>query len=506
MNVATQEQVLLGWMFVVIYMATILFFVIRGALKTNSMDDYALGNMQFTPLFVALSFAAATTSAATFIINPGFIAIYGLSAFLSIGIAYPLTAILSFIILSKGFRKFGASVKAETLAQWIGKKYDSKFLQTFFSILSFLLVTFIVLILVGLSQVFSKLLNVDVIYVLTFVVIFIFGYMMFGGANSMVYTNTIQAFLMIITAIFMLSSGLDYFMEGNFWNKLNEIDPLLLQTKNPNSPLFRDYVEIFLFQFIIGIAIICQPHILTKALLLKSDRHVNKYLFYGVIVQTLFFLVVFTGFYARLLFPDLTFQGQKLKMDEIIPTYIVVKFNVYVTILLVLGVISAGISTIEGLIQSLSTTITVDLIKNAILKGKETNYLLVNKIVIVIIGVVSWFLAYDQIINPKLSVAIFAQSGVYAFFAVSFIPLFFGMFLKDVNKNTILITSIITLLLYFWIFYTGKFPYISRYLLDENGNVLPIINPAIPAAVSIVFSILLGAILHYIFSKNKKNS
>ena len=80
------------------------------------------------------------------------------------------------------------------------------------------------------------------------------------------------------------------------------------------------------------------------------------------------------------------------------------------------------------------------------------------------------------------------------------------MFLKDVNKNTILITSIITLLLYFWIFYTGKFPYISRYLLDENSNVLPIINPAIPAGVSIVFSILLGAILHYIFSKNKKNS
>jgi sodium/pantothenate symporter len=506
MNVASESQVLFGWVFVILYTMLILYFVIRGAIKTKSMEDYAVGNLYFHPITVALSFAAATTSAATFIINPGFIALYGLSAFLSFGIAYPLTAMISFIILTKGFQKFGSTVKAGTMAQWVGKKYNSKFLEILFGILSLLLITFIVLILVGISQVFSKLLNLDIIYVLTFIVIFIFGYMMFGGANSMVYTNTIQAVIMIITAIIMLTSGINYIIEGNFFNKLKEIDPFLVQTTNPNSPLFRDYWEIFFFQIIVGVAILCQPHILTKSLLLKSDKDVNKYILYGVIVQIIFFLVVFTGFYARLTFPDLTINGQKLKMDEIIPTYLVVKFNVLITILLVFGVVSAGISTLEGLIQALSTTITVDLIKKIIPENKNVNYLLINRFVILILGIISWFLSYDQIKNPKLSVAIFAQAGVYGYFAANFIPVLFGTFVKNPNKIVVSISSILAILIHYWIFYVGKFPFISKYMLDESGNLLYVRNPGIAAAVAILITTILAIILQFFFQNKLKES
>lgn len=504
MNVASESQVIYGWGFVVLYILVIMYFVVRGALKTKNMDDYAVGNLSFHPITVALSFAAATTSAATFIINPGFIALYGLSAFLSFGIAYPITAILSFIILTKGFQKFGSTVKAGTMAQWVGKKYNSKFLEIFFGILSLLLITFIVLILVGLSQVFSKLLNLDVFYVLTFIVIFIFGYMMFGGANSMVYTNTIQAIIMIITAIIMLTSGWEYFVNGNFWSKLKEIDPFLVQTTNPNSPLFRDYFEIFFCQFVVGVAILCQPHILTKSLLLKSENDINKYIIYGVLVVSLFFLVVFTGFYARLTFPDLTINGQKLKMDEIIPTYIVVKFNVLVTILLVFGVVSAGISTLEGLIQSLSTTITVDLIKRIIPEERGINLLLINKIVIVFIALISWFLSYDQIKNPKLSVAIFAQAGVYAYFAANFIPVLFGTFLNNPNRIAVILSSVIAIIIHFWIFYIGKFPFITKYMFDSNGNHLIVRNPGIAAAMAILISTMVGVIIQLYFNYNNK--
>jgi sodium/pantothenate symporter len=42
------------------------------------------------------------------------------------------------------------------------------------------------------------------------ITIFVFGYMMFGGANSMVYTNTIQAIIMLIVAIMMIYSGREF--------------------------------------------------------------------------------------------------------------------------------------------------------------------------------------------------------------------------------------------------------------------------------------------------------
>ena len=59
----------------------------------------------------------------------------------------------------------------------------------------------IVVIVVGLTKVLSKTLAVGELAALLGVVIFVFGYMMFGGANSMVYTNTVQAVLMLVVDV-----------------------------------------------------------------------------------------------------------------------------------------------------------------------------------------------------------------------------------------------------------------------------------------------------------------
>ena len=87
--------------------------------------------------------------------------------------------------------------------------------------------------------------------VLISLVVFVFGYMMFGGANSMVYTNAIQATLMIVVAVILLGSGYEHFSGGvhHFLDKLAGIDPNLTTLTNPQSPLFRDYFEIFFLQF-----------------------------------------------------------------------------------------------------------------------------------------------------------------------------------------------------------------------------------------------------------------
>jgi sodium/pantothenate symporter len=55
--------------------------------------------------------------------------------------------------------------------------------------------------------VLTRSLNLEVLPTLIAVVVFTFGYMMFGGANSMVYTNTVQAFLKLTVAIILLTSG-----------------------------------------------------------------------------------------------------------------------------------------------------------------------------------------------------------------------------------------------------------------------------------------------------------
>ena len=134
---ANSQQIIGTWILIIFYSALIIYFVIRGALKTKSLNDYAVGNVNFSPIMVGLSLAVSMTSAATFIINPGLIAVYGFSGVLSFAIFFPLATIISLIVLTKKFRKYGQSLKAVTLAQWIGKRYNSKYYALFMGFLSF---------------------------------------------------------------------------------------------------------------------------------------------------------------------------------------------------------------------------------------------------------------------------------------------------------------------------------------------------------------------------------
>ena len=489
---ASSGLVTAGWALVAAYAVVLLAIVVRAARRNTSMADYALGSVAFSPVAVGLALAAAMTSAATFIINPGFIALYGLSGVLSYGIVLPIAAVVSLVVLTKGFRRHGTSVKALSLAQWMGTRYDSRGFALFFAVLSLLLITFIVLIVVGLTKVLSKTLDIGETAALVGVVVFVFGYMMFGGANSMVYTNTVQAVLMLVVAFVLLGSGYRHFSDGvhGFLDQLRAIDPNLVRATNPTSFLYRSWFEIIVAQIVVGVAIVCQPHIITKSLLLKTDRDVNRYLTVGVVTELIFFAVVFVGLYARLTFPDLTVGGAPLKMDGIIPAYVVHEFPVWLGLVVVLGLISAGLSTLEGLVQALATTITSDLVEP--LAGRvlppagspERERLLVKvgRAAIVVLAAVTIVLSRDQLAHPKLSVAIFAQNGVYAYFSAAFVPILFGMFLPRTPRIAAVAAAVTAVVVHFG-FYYGKLPVPGTAATGENPGVAACI--AILAAVAV---------------------
>ncbi len=478
----------------VVYAAVILFFVVRGALKTKSISDYGIGNIGFPSWIVGLSLAASMTSAATFVINPGFIALYGVAGIISMAVVLPLAAFVSLIFFTKGFAKYGKSVKASTMSQWIGNRFNNKAYKFFFAVIALLLITFIVLINVGLTQVISKSLEVEPYYVLLGITVFVFGYMMFGGANSMVYTNTVQALIMVVVALMMIFSGNDLFANGisGFAAQLNAIDPNLTKTFNESSPLYRDFFEVVICQAIVGVAIVCQPHIMTKSLMLKNPEKVNSYLFFAIAAMLIFFFIVIAGLYARIMFPDLTADGQPMKMDEVIPTYVVKRFSAAAGILVIVGLISAGLSTLEGLIQSLSVTVTSDILEPLMGEKVSNNALIINKVVIVLLAIVSFYFSWNQIKNPDLSVGIFGQNGVYGYFAAAFVPVLFGTFVKNVKASTVFTASVVAIVCHFGIFYLKITPYMQGLV----GN------PGVSAAIGIVLSVLVAIILHT-FSRNK---
>lgn len=492
-------KILASQALVIAYATAILALVVRGARRNTSVADYAVGNIAFSPVAVGIALAASTTSAATFIINPGLVAYFGLSAVFGLCVVLPIALSVSLVVLTKGFRRYGESVKALTLSQWVGQRFSSPAFALYMAVLSLVLVTFIVMILVGLTKVLAASLGLGETGVLVGLVVFSFGYMMFGGANSMVYTNTIQGVIMLIVAVILLASGAEHFSDGvgGFVDGLRSIDPHLVSLYNTESPLFRDFFEVVFCTVVVGVAIVCQPHIITKSLLLQKRSDVNRYLLVGVVVQTIFFFVVFVGLYARLEFPDLTLDGATIAPDSVTATYLVTQFHWVVGVLVFLGLISAGMSTLEGLIQSLSIILTNDLIHNVhrMSTGREIPdraLFLLNRGVITLLAVVSLGLAHQQLIEPNLSVIIFAQLGVYAYFAAAFVPVLFGTFLPDTPKVATFTAAVVAVAVHFGVYLTGHawFPYYQGVTVK---------NPGISTALGVVAATVVGGLLHLAF-------
>jgi SSS family solute:Na+ symporter/sodium/pantothenate symporter len=442
------------------------------------MESFSVGTRTVSPYFVGLSLAANMASAATFVINPGLMYLYGWAGILGYAVATPLGIFLALIVISKKFRSIGDRTQVITVPQWIGDRFGSRFLTVYFSVLSLLQITFLVLIVVGLSVVLRGTLGISIETALLVVVGFTFAYILLGGASAHILTNTIQAMIMIAVAILFLTSGLEYFSDGigGFFTRLSEVAPHFGSATNPDSLLFRDWFEVFAANFLIGIAIILQPHIISKSLYLRTEADVNRYLATAMIVATLFFAVLLTGLFARL-----TLGGEMLKPDMVMATYIIHEFSPPVRAVIGLGILSAGFSTLEGILLALSSIFANDFLRGVlparVTEGEEwkKRSLRFAKIFLIALAPITLMLSWDQILHPSLSVALFAQNGVYGLFAATFVPVLFGVFTRRATKGMVLIASVSALAVHFGMYY-------GKMTIYHN-------NPAVTAACALIASV-----------------
>jgi sodium/pantothenate symporter len=100
-------------------------------------------------------------------------------------------------------------------------------------------------------------------------------------------------------------------------------------------------------------------------------------------------------------------------------------------------------------------------------------------------AIVAILLSRDQLINPKLSVGIFAQNGVYAYFAAAFVPIVFGMFVRNASTAAAVAGAVTAVVVHFIMYYGNvRIPFSVA-----SGE-----NPGVAAATAIVAAILVAGI------------
>jgi SSS family solute:Na+ symporter/sodium/pantothenate symporter len=422
----------LGWIAVVLYVAVAAALALDGARRTRSLASYAVGGRDIPAAVVGLSLAAQLTSVATFVINPGLVHAFGYSALLGYGVAAALGITLGLALFSTRFRRHGVRVQALTVPQWIGARYESGGLRAAFALLSLGLVSFATLIVVGLALVLARLLEQPPAAVAVVMTALVVAGVMLGGASGHAWTNAAQAAVMLVVALVLIGAGLPLVGGAGITARLAAIDPSLVGAVNPASPYFRNVFEVFVCNFLVGLAIVCQPHVLSKALYLREDRDVRRYLATAIACGTVFSGVLVTGLWARL-----SLAGPQ-RIDRVIPTWIAQTFSPEVQVLIALGLLCAGLSTLEGILLALSAIFSVD-VYPLVRRGQgDRGALVFGRFGLVLVGLVTAGLALWQLDHPTGgTVAIFAQYGVYLLFTASFLPLGCGMFVPRAGRGLV---------------------------------------------------------------------
>lgn len=455
--------------------------------KTNDIKGFSIGNKDMNPYLIGITMAASISSTATFVINPGFVYTHGLSAYLHYGVAALLGIFCAFLLITKGFRALGEKKGSITVPDWIYHRYGSRGLSLFFALCNLLSITFIVLILVGCSLLMSSLFPISQKVALTITLLFVFSYVLMGGTYAHAYTNTFQGIMMIIISLFLFFNGIKYF-EGGFLNSLSAVSESYGSFFNDESSLYYDFFSVFGSGFLITFALMLQPHILTKILYIKNDEDVSKFIGTTVIVGFCFSLMLFIGFYAKL-------SGiEVLRQDAVVTSYIQAEFangilGPYLLTFVSITLLAAGMSTLDGILVAVSSMVVNDLYlplanKKGVSLQAEKKALSISRYVLIIIGLVSYALAY----NPPKLVGLFAQKGVYGLAAASFVPILFGVLNKKDTPVWIISLCAVTGLVF-------------HLVLNIFGGVL---NPAVSSSYSILLTTFLYFSLTLVFKE--KNS
>ncbi|WP_116368057.1 sodium:solute symporter family transporter [Parahaliea mediterranea] len=450
------------------YVALVFYLSWVGMRRTRDVRGFSIGNKDMSPYVIGITLAASIASTATFVINPGFVYVHGLSAYLHYGVAGSLGILTAFLVLTRGFLRLGESHNALTIPQWIYCRYRHRGLSLFFAFINLLSITFVVLILVGCSLLVTGLFPVDQKTALVLVLLFVFSYVLMGGTYAHAYTNTLQGVMMMAITALLFVQGFKYLGDAPL-DALRAVGADYAAAFNPSSDLYFSFFSVFLSGFIVTFALMLQPHILTKVLYLRSERDIGKFIGTTVVVGTLFTLMLMLGFYARLAGLEIDAQ------DTVVREYLLHEFSgdplgQYLLVLIFLTLLAAGMSTLDGILVSLSAMVVNDIVEP--LFGARINGLALSRWVLVAVGVIGVALAW----NPPPLIGLFAQKGVYGLAAASTVPILFGVLLRrDMPLWVVGGAALVALL--------------THLGLNLSGRVA---NPAVSATWAILASLLVG--------------
>jgi SSS family solute:Na+ symporter/sodium/pantothenate symporter len=496
----------IAWSLFGVYLVGTTILALIGHAKTDDLASFAIGKGDMSPIVVGVTLAASIASTATFVINPGFVYKHGLSALLHLGAAAGAGIVTGLLVLSLGFRKVGTEHDALTLPHWLGSRYDSENMTVFYAIVSLLNIFFLVLIVGGLAEMMMPTLGISKFTAVSLIVGFVFSYIFLGGTYAHAFTNTLQGIIMTGIAVVLVASGIHFFSGGlePVWSTLASTDPNLVETVNPESPLFGSFFSVYIAGYIIGFGLVAQPHVMIKTLYVDSDREMWQAIGVCIVVSAIFLGLLLIGFYSHLAdIPAEKFLGPEgnIDMDVVVTVYVTETFSPWLIAVISVVILAAGMSTLDGILVAMSSIVANDLFLNLTEdnlladKTEEEQGHIAHRFgqgLLIALGLATFVIAWKF---PPESFGIFGQVGVYGIVAASAVPILAGILFDELDHRWIFAAATTGLVVHLGLYVAGMAPgqLAAMGLKGLAYETLQLRNPAVTATLGIIASALVAA-------------
>ena len=359
--------------------------------STNSSEDFMVAGRKTHPYIMALSYGATFISTAAIVGFGGVAGKYGMGilwlAFLNILIGM----FIAFVFFGKRTRRMGLNLNTLTFPEFLGRRFNSKFIQYFSGLLIFLAMPlYASVVLIGAARFMESSLLIDFNIALFILAIVICAYVLFGGLKGVMYTDALQGTIMFCGMLVLL--GFIYWVLGG----VTEANTALTQmahlypadaiaeggtgwTSYPafGTPFWWNLSTTMILG--VGIGALAQPQLAVRFMTVESDKELNRSLLIGAI-----FIAVMTGtayivgslsnvyFYQN--FGQIAIDYVGGNMDSIIPTFISTALPEWFVYIFLLSLLAAAMSTLSSQYHTQGTALGHDIIKVIRNRGKSDEY------------------------------------------------------------------------------------------------------------------------------------
>jgi len=429
------------------YALTIIIVGIAGFRKARSFSDYFLGGGKVGAWMTAFTYGTAYFSAVLFIGFAGKIGWgFGYSG-LWIALGNTLVGVLGvWWLLGYRIKKMSVEYDVHTMAEFLEKRYNSPFLKLFASFCIFVFfIPYSAAVFMGLSYLFRSTFGIDYTVALILMGGFTAIYLVLGGYKSMTIIDVVFGIIMLAGVGVLLFSVLDK-GDGlaNITAGMNAIDPKLTGVVGPPG-----WWPLFSLVFLTSIAPMAMPQLVQKFYAIKDKKSIRI----GMIGSSIFALIItgvgyFTGGTTRFfLNPENSpqaFTDSKPIFDALMPELLTNVIPEGLSVLILLLILSASMSTLAALVLISSSTIAKDFYAGFVNKNVSdqvlTRLMRYSSAVIVLLAII---MAYYR---PATIVSILGISWG-AIGAVFLGPFIWGLLTKKVKKSGAIASSVMGLII-----------------------------------------------------------